>query len=101
SRRPHHPPPFPYTTLFRSEPPESIGRRILGLDKRPSLVQFVRCCQIGNLFQIALRGRVLPRNRSRHLDPIEYPFGQQLANGLPRSEEHTSELQSRVDLVCS
>src|SRR5476649_2989460 len=54
-RRPPRSTLFPYTTLFRSRRPPSLGTR---------------------------------RNR-----PMASP-------GMPRSEEHTSELQSHSDLVC-
>src|SRR5438067_9852380 len=69
---------FPYTTLFRSR-----------------------------------RGKRLPAQRRSHRRPrasyprrFEWPFGARAAGRRPgpdrdsRSEEHTSELQSRFDLVC-
>src|SRR6202043_3890596 len=57
-RRPPRSTLFPYTTLFRSDPPPGVPRQ---------------------------RG---PRSRDCHAAPP------------PRSEEHTSELQSRGHLVC-
>src|SRR5437868_8008983 len=72
------PPPrstlFPYTTLFRSEfnmlPPGDIRNCIVALSEDEAL--------LSRLFQ--------------------HRFNK--GSGLERSEEHTSELQSRFDLVC-
>src|SRR5205809_3596374 len=76
---------FPYTTLFRSVNPPRPGRRdrfVVNFHKlRPAL--FVR---IDNH-----RGRqsiVFERDRDTEIE------------GFIRSEEHTSELQSRLQLVC-
>src|SRR3712207_6892040 len=78
-RRPPRSTLFPYTTLFRSqgsgEPPDPIFRR-----GRP----FWR-----------VPGESTPTTRSSHgvrPDPVQ--------DDDPRSEEHTSELQSRQYLVC-
>src|SRR5207249_12145324 len=66
---------FPYTTLFRSQPgpkaPHDTGK-------------------------VALRAqdRLEVRHREQHR------LLRLTAERLPRSEEHTSELQSRFDLVC-
>src|SRR3712207_8853674 len=79
-RRPPRSTLFPYTTLFRSR----RGRR----DARAPA---------------AARRRHLLQRRRRGLRPA--PAGPlapvvRLPRGLPRSEEHTSELQSRQYLVC-
>src|SRR5438105_8462856 len=74
-----HPPPstlFPYTTLFRSDLP-GFRKAALALEDRHQLAGLL--CQ-------------LPQ--ATHNTP------QARAWGVLRSEEHTSELQSRVDLVC-
>src|SRR2546422_8290448 len=71
-RRPPRSTLFPYTTLFRSETPGSAGHI---LPKRHRLKETE-----GVLFE-----KEEPR-RPRHR--------------LERSEEHTSELQSRLHLVC-
>src|SRR2546422_8210924 len=72
-RRPPRSTLFPYTTLFRSRAERSLHARQLG--------------EHG----LAVRSRLRrPRNRTRRL-------GQQQ---FSRSEEHTSELQSRLHLVC-
>src|SRR5260221_10514969 len=77
-RRPPRSPLFPYTTLFRSAE---------GIDD-------------------AARGKQPIRQREQHLlaeqrhDVTEQPPRQKVLFPLPRSEEHTSELQSHSDLVC-
>src|SRR5438105_8024432 len=71
-RRPPRSTLFPYTTLFRS----------------PSRLPFLPDSNI-EIGQAAPRGRVARRR--------DAPRSQQ---DQKRSEEHTSELQSRVDLVC-
>src|SRR5699024_11644085 len=69
---------FPYTTLFRS-------RRFPGNRKRPSFY----------------------KGKKRRASPSDYDdrpgYGEYYGSRRPgkqRSEEHTSELQSRFDLVC-
>src|SRR5207249_11383293 len=68
---PPRPPLFPYTTLFRSRRAPHRRRR----SQLPGLRRFV--------------GPDDPRSRRPARD-----------RGSSRSEEHTSELQSRFDLVC-
>src|SRR5438067_6417575 len=75
-RRPPTSTLFPYTTLFRSaadplrKPPQPVT------DPKGSVM--------------------LPREgKGIQNDPVRYPWGPS-----SRSEEHTSELQSRFDLVC-
>src|SRR5690348_17392271 len=75
-RRPPRSTLFPYTTLFRSPAEEGPARRA-----RPSSSACPR--QDSNL-------------RSRLRRAVLYP----LSYGGGRSEEHTSELQSPVHLVC-
>src|SRR5207253_8749290 len=71
---------FPYTTLFRSHP----RRRRMG----------------------AVGGAAPPTDRSRHGLELRQLRGGRTPGGVrgdvvhPRSEEHTSELQSRGHLVC-
>src|SRR5699024_12812729 len=83
SRRP---PPtstlFPYTTLFRSVYSKISGAMIISI----SLIALFLLFILTILFIFFLRRR---------------SSGQQEDNGEEkRSEEHTSELQSRFDLVC-
>src|SRR5690242_21188213 len=84
-RRPPRSTLFPYTTLFRSVqlgPQRGIRD---GVDQEPDVVQ---TGQPGGDVARDLRGH--PRQGAGHLDPRDQP----------RSEEHTSELQSHVNLVC-
>src|SRR5260370_18144097 len=71
-RRPPRSTLFPYTTLFRSTKPFGVGVRQRGLHRRD---------EDGPLFE----------DRYWHQNP---------SSGRPRSEEHTSELQSHLNLVC-
>src|SRR5439155_25134411 len=77
-RRPPRSTLFPYTTLFRSTPASTAGTRRIGT------------CGCG-------RGRRGTGWSSRwRIEARAY----RRANDGPRSEEHTSELQSRGQLVC-
>src|SRR3712207_7278579 len=71
-RRPPRSTLFPYTTLFRSVRPEGVEEDQLG---------------VGRLPQQEVAGAVLPRAAHEQVH-------------VGRSEEHTSELQSRQYLVC-
>src|SRR5690606_41906949 len=79
------PPPrsalFPYTTLFRSKGPRSEGSGKAGASRRPPRA-FLRFPMHGAAF--------VTRSKAA------------LSEGVreERSEEHTSELQSRENLVC-
>src|SRR5438067_4434808 len=68
---------FPYTTLFRSGHPSG----------RPSPVHRRRAHEAGRRY----------RESAGADRPVEQGA---IHGGEPRSEEHTSELQSRFDLVC-
>src|SRR2546429_4786561 len=74
-RRPPRSTLFPYTTLFRSLP------RFPGCQLKIQCKPRVRECQC------------------RCLQPAT-PESERASAILPRSEEHTSELQSRLHLVC-
>src|SRR5258707_1732199 len=80
-RRPPRSTLFPYTTLFRSS--HDVRRRLAAQRRRRDLAQ--------------QRGHLLATARRAVLDQIEH--GGRGAQ-VPRSEEHTSELQSRHNLVC-
>src|SRR5690554_7603664 len=75
-RRPPRSTLFPYTTLFRSDNRNNNGQE--WLDQ-------------GQLFPMQNEGEY--SNKSFNLDGSELSFSS-------RSEEHTSELQSRPHLVC-
>src|SRR5207302_6410348 len=83
-RRPPRSTLFPYTTLFRSEAenPRQLTHESLVVSRSHPATQFLPA---------RLRN---PRNFPTQRQPAET----QAANA--RSEEHTSELQSRENLVC-
>src|SRR3712207_6896590 len=86
-RRPPRSTLFPYTTLFRS----LAAGAVLGEVRRAGLA-------LGQGGRAIREGRVeLAADPRRHRPalPVGGEFGQK-----PRSEEHTSELQSRQYLVC-
>src|SRR5260370_30967378 len=79
-RRPPRSTLFPYTTLFRSSGHGNLARRGCGAEENPAARLF-------GADSIA----VLVRGISQ--------FGRERVR-LSRSEEHTSELQSHLNLVC-
>src|SRR2546422_2192677 len=77
-RRPPRSTLFPYTTLFRSQADERAALGLVRLERRE---------QVGD-----------PHHQPRRLGrPLE--LGAEMLD-VSRSEEHTSELQSRLHLVC-
>src|SRR3712207_7187407 len=84
-RRPPRSTLFPYTTLFRSD----AGKR---LDQRCVLIAYVG----GNFIHVPLHDPARNANELRISAVVE----QQVFAEIFRSEEHTSELQSRQYLVC-
>src|SRR5207249_8868162 len=98
---PPHPPLFPYTTLFRS--PFPVCRHQLGCHEvvagQPELPGEAadtaterEACHAG--VRDGADGRGEPEREGFAVE-----FAEERAR-LDRSEEHTSELQSRFDLVC-
>src|SRR5206468_9616520 len=84
---------FPYTTLFRSM---SWVRTFLSeLHAWQWLGILIARLAVGLLFFLSGRGKLfVPERREQMRQTL-------IAAGVPfRSEEHTSELQSRSDLVC-
>src|SRR2546429_2989060 len=81
-RRPPRSTLFPYPTLFRSD--NHAGFYFAAVDRK----------DYRRLYRIALRCR---RDEE---PPSAAPVLSQEQAGLLRSEEHTSELQSRLHLVC-
>src|SRR3989449_7113677 len=79
-RRPPRSTLFPYTTLFRSVHERGDGRP--GHRDLPG------------------RGRAAPRFRAAMIRVLYISEHASLGGGQQRSEEHTSELQSRLHLVC-
>src|SRR3712207_9453094 len=98
-RRPPRSTLFPYTTLFRSTGgPQAIFAEAVGGGANLFLVGSEQEAEQG--LRAAARDR-----RSLHLRGDEPPDGQAFGPlmrlfGQFRSEEHTSELQSRQYLVC-
>src|SRR5437868_10097571 len=90
-RPPPQPTLFPYTTLFRST--ERCEQRRLAEAAQVVLLQPLRCCK-----QDRRRGQPVARHRST--DARAAPGDLLADQHAVRSEEHTSELQSRFDLVC-
>src|SRR5690348_17931859 len=90
-RRPPRSTLFPYTTLFRS----------LGWDKLKEKSVRGRVCGANGPSQPA---RPVPRSligsRSENQNFGLMTLSQKVGSAIPRSEEHTSELQSPVHLVC-
>src|SRR5438105_11024976 len=75
---------FPYTTLFRSE---TLWRQVLFLRKHYRIVGLSE-------------GVGLLRSGQISAPTVVLTFDDGYADNFLRSEEHTSELQSRVELVC-
>src|SRR5699024_12867431 len=80
---------FPYTTLFRSG-------RILG-----NRLQFMTNSSRDEvLYQMRYMNLEKPFRTSYVYNNVMYSLAGQIIEYTDRSEEHTSELQSRFDLVC-
>src|SRR3712207_7988214 len=86
-RRPPRSTLFPYTTLFRSDEPELAGA-----------VHSLSHVTGGGI--AANLARVLPRGAWVEVDRSTWSPGRVFRVLADRSEEHTSELQSRQYLVC-
>src|SRR3712207_8107304 len=89
-RRPPRSTLFPYTTLFRSV---SVGRM---MQRRPTLLP---CTPAGIVELLAREGVKIAGARACVVGRSNI-VGRPVAELLLRSEEHTSELQSRQYLVC-
>src|SRR5690348_17679855 len=85
-RRPPRSTLFPYTTLFRSRVEERGFPSVRITDERDN--------RIWHAFAVL----TMKRARALHFRDFALEFGDALADH--RSEEHTSELQSPVHLVC-
>src|SRR3712207_7184649 len=85
-RRPPRSTLFPYTTLFRSGPVAAREGRRTGLPEPDP--------RRGSFALLVWRGRLSPGDR------VKCAARQRRRGNGGRSEEHTSELQSRQYLVC-
>src|SRR5260370_27601355 len=86
-RRPPRSTLFPYTTLFRS----SLSRRATHNQLR---------AQRMTQNELPSDGRPFPSDSGRSSGTAFHFFASDLAGNGRRSEEHTSELQSHLNLVC-
>src|SRR5260370_24712756 len=84
-RRPPRSTLFPYTTLFRS------GKR-----GRREYVQVLRLLETFSLGEVTAAVKQALRLRAIAFDAVKHL----VLCGIDRSEEHTSELQSHLNLVC-
>src|SRR2546430_12734271 len=91
-RRPPRSTLFPYTTLFRSTTP------------KPSLATSWDVKDAGTTNDITFKlksGVKFASGNALTADDVVYSFQRAIKlNKSPRSEEHTSELQSQSNLVC-
>src|SRR3712207_9588528 len=98
-RRPPRSTLFPYTTLFRSEEQAAdvAGRDDLAVDLQQRLDARLEALLGAEHVRVALRAmaeaEVLAHRYVRRAERVH-------EDALDRSEEHTSELQSRQYLVC-
>src|SRR2546422_9535307 len=98
-RRPPRSTLFPYTTLFRSGFAEGFrtAYRLLAERMKTAFRKMRRMYQIDENAKTEVtslsKGEPIPR-------PTRYIFEQAVYSVVKRSEEHTSELQSRLHLVC-
>src|SRR5690349_22103499 len=89
------PPPcstlFPYTTLFRSQDPAVTALSVMGVvsELKSDTRQVIVTTAAGSQVTVTLSDRTVF---------MRIPPGEKSKD--KRSEEHTSELQSRRDLVC-
>src|SRR5690606_39308515 len=96
-RRPPPPPPFPYTTLFRSSPRLSLP---LGQDQSSYLGRWTRHSSSSPVTG-ERRHRTQPAAWTVRVPSTVTRLPVLVGPAHPgRSEEHTSELQSRENLVC-
>src|SRR5690606_40363993 len=88
---------FPYTTLFRSDGARTIHRQPELVSERFPLPRTPRARarqELRNGYSLSVCGLL------QHPLPNRFPRVSLLEPLLERSEEHTSELQSRENLVC-
>src|SRR5699024_12269052 len=89
----------PYTTLFRSEPflQRALDQRLLTVSLAVALLMVSLAWAMSGRMGFSL----MPRAESDQVQAtVTLPVGSPIAEDRRRSEEHTSELQSRFELVC-
>src|SRR2546426_5689000 len=92
-RRPPRSTLFPYTTLFRSPKPRDFLQRLGGVGEQ---IVLVRRDRVQPQAAHVVDGRAEP-DRAGDVGRARLELVGKL---VPRSEEHTSELQSPCNLVC-
>src|SRR3712207_8766588 len=97
-RRPPRSTLFPYTTLFRSATARTIFDRI-AQQVGDGALEALPIPPADELGQGGVEDQLVPI-RSRLMLVEELPRQRHQVDPFPRSEEHTSELQSRQYLVC-
>src|SRR2546429_6261368 len=97
-RRPPRSTLFPYTTLFRSHHASHRVRKSV-IHRRIGWLAGAQAIEpVGHVRGILIAN---PRGRKRRISGIGDEDPSHMTNWLDcRSEEHTSELQSRLHLVC-
>src|SRR5690606_40521802 len=84
-----------YTTLFRSVELEFLENQFLDRDQ-----EFIECSTHGALFLVESGECISGPCQGQALEKVEITVHSDGGIYLSRSEEHTSELQSRENLVC-
>src|SRR5699024_12340683 len=87
---------FPYTTLFRSS---NVGEKS-GILRRRCPISWERSGILGEKKWSVVKERGMLGSKCHILGSEVVFSGRTVAFPWRRSEEHTSELQSRFDLVC-
>src|SRR2546430_9554292 len=96
-RRPPRSTLFPYTTLFRSH---VVGNLTIKLNNNTKAVFQLNNRSPGSAGSRTERPQAPPAWSPRQTAPAGPCRSEQSAAAAPRSEEHTSELQSQSNLVC-
>src|SRR2546429_3547567 len=91
-RRPPRSTLFPYTTLFRSRVGKKVVQRFIRYIGREEDGKTVLSCSVSeaSVEEVKLAGPLM----------MYMPWPRLLDYRICRSEEHTSELQSRLHIVC-
>src|SRR5690606_41592034 len=100
-RAPPHSTLFPYTTLFRSFPARAAHDEALFSEVAAVQPDLIVCAGYLRIIGEDAVRRFMPRMINIHPSLLpRHPGLDTHARALARSEEHTSELQSRENLVC-